>query len=745
MNLVSDLALIMIAAGVFTIISKALKQPLILGYIVAGFLVGPHMGLFPTVTSTETVEQWSEIGIIFLLFGLGLEFSFKKLLKVGSSALITAGVTCVGMFIMGFAAGQALSWSFMESIFLGGMLSMSSTTIIIKAYDDLGIKKKPYATMVFGILVIEDLIAVLLMVLLSTLAVSQTFDGAQMLAGFAKLVFSILLWFLVGIFVIPSILKRAHDYLSDEIMLLVSLGLCFGMVSLATAVGFSSALGAFVMGSILSETVEGERISHLTANIKNLFGAVFFVSVGMMVDPSVIGAHFGTILVITLVAMGGILFFSTSGALLSGLGLDNSVHVGFSLAQLGEFSFIIAGLGSQLGVMRGFIYPVIIAVSVITTFTTPYMIKLGDPAASWLRRKLPQSFLDRIEPSADAGRANSIAARSEWKRLLRSYTLRILLYGVVLIAILMGSRIYLADIASDLLPSWSQPLRDSLVVLVTLLVMLPFLYGMGVSGTNINHSAANLLREKDNNKWPILGLLVLRSLIVVGFVLTLILEYFHLAGWTVLLIVVAGFSLILMLRKSVRRFDSLEKRFMTNLNAREIKERKAAPVAASVSQNLAGYDVHISSYILSADSELVGQTLRDIPFRARTGANVVKIVRGSRSFLVPSGSFVFYPSDKIVAVGTRSQLDDLSRMLSDSVAQRHETEKEFSVEKILITDQSPLLGKTLREANTRPSGCMLISFLRGDSFQANPGPDYVFEKGDIIWMAGEKDSINWFK
>lgn len=745
MNLVADLALIMIAAGVFTIISKALKQPLILGYIVAGFLVGPHMGLFPTVTSTETVEQWSEIGIIFLLFGLGLEFSFKKLLQVGSSALITAAVTCVGMFIMGFAAGQTMSWSLMESIFLGGMLSMSSTTIIIKAYDDLGVKNKPYANMVFGILVIEDLIAVLLMVLLSTLAVSQTFDGGQMLAGLLKLVFSILLWFLVGIFVIPTILKKAHDYLSDEILLLVSLGLCFGMVSLATAVGFSSALGAFVMGSILSETVEGERISHLTSNIKNLFGAVFFVSVGMMVDPTVIGAHFGTILLITIVAMGGILFFSTTGALLSGLGLDNSVHVGFSLAQLGEFSFIIAGLGSQLGVMRGFIYPVIIAVSVITTFTTPYMIKLGDPAAVWLRRKLPQSFLDRVEPSADSDRANSMAAKSEWKKLLKSYVLRIVLYGVVLLAILMGSRLYLGGLAAKVLPSWSETLRNALVVLTTLIVMAPFLYGMGVSGTSINHSAVQLLREKDSNKWPILGLVVLRSLIVVGFVLTLILEYFHLAGWTILLIVVAGFILIVQLRRSVRRFDSLENRFMTNLNAREMKERRAAPVAASVNQSLAGYDVRIGTYILNADSSFVGQTLKEIPFRATTGANVVKIVRGSQSFLVPPGSFVFYPGDKIIAVGTSTQIESLSRMLSDSVVKSTAPEKEFSVEKFEITEKSSLFGKTLREANTRPSGCMLISYLRDGVFQANPGPDYVFEAGDVVWMAGEKNSINWFK
>lgn len=288
-NLVSELALIMIAAGVFTVLSRMLKQPLILGYIIAGFLIGPHLGLFPKLTgSDETVSLWSEIGIIFLLFGLGLEFSFKKLLKIGGSALIMAGTKFIGMFTLGIIVGSAMSWSTMESIFLGGMLAMSSTTIVLKAYDDLGLKSRPYAPLVFGSLVFEDLIAVLLMVLLSTLAVSNSFDGGQMLLGLAKLAFFLILWFLVGIYVIPTILKKTYKYLNDEILLIIALGLCFGMVSLAQLAGFSSALGAFVMGSLLSETLQGEHISRLTGSIKDMFGAIFFVSVGMMVDPAVI-------------------------------------------------------------------------------------------------------------------------------------------------------------------------------------------------------------------------------------------------------------------------------------------------------------------------------------------------------------------------------------------------------------------------------------------------------------------------
>ena len=476
-NLLKDLALILISAGVFTIISKALKQPLILGYILAGFLVGPHMGLFPTVTSTAEVSEWSEIGIIFLLFALGLEFSFKKLLKVGSSALITAMTQCVGMFILGFMVGEAIGWSNMESIFLGGMLSMSSTTIIIKAYDDLGLKERPFAPLVFGALVFEDLIAVVLMVLLSTLAVSNKFAGGEMFMGLVKLVFFLILWFLVGIYLIPTLLKKAQKYLNDEILLLVSIGLCFVMVTLATLAGFSAALGAFVMGSILAETLESEHIMHLVKGIKDMFGAIFFVSVGMMVNPNVIAEYWGTILVLTITVMVGILFFSTSGAVLAGQGLDNAVHAGFSLAQLGEFSFIIAGLGVSLGVMRDFIYPVIITVSVITTFTTPYMIKAGTPAYHFLLKKLPSQFVEKINSFSTQDRDNTAAEQNEWKRLLKELALRMLLYGVVLIALNLGSHLFLDKFLNNRLDSLTPFVRNIISVVVTIVLMSPFLVG----------------------------------------------------------------------------------------------------------------------------------------------------------------------------------------------------------------------------------------------------------------------------
>ena len=749
-NLLKDLALILISAGVFTIISKALKQPLILGYILAGFLVGPHMGLFPTVTSTATVEQWSEIGIIFLLFALGLEFSFKKLLKVGSSALITAMTQCVGMFIIGFVVGEALGWSNMESIFLGGMLSMSSTTIIIKAYDDLGYMDKPFAPLVFGALVFEDLIAVVLMVLLSTMAVSNKFAGGEMLMGLAKLVFFLILWFLVGISLIPTLLKKAHKYLNDEILLVVSIGLCFVMVTLATLAGFSAALGAFVMGSILAETLESEHIMHLVKGIKDMFGAIFFVSVGMMVDPHIVTEYWGTILVLTITVMVGILFFSTSGAVVAGQGLDNAVHAGFSLAQLGEFSFIIAGLGVSLGVMRDFIYPVVITVSVITTFTTPYMIKAGSPAYQLLLKKLPSQFVQKINSFSVKDSDNTAAAQNEWRKLIKELALRMLLYGVVLIALNLGSHLFLDKFLNSRLDSLTPFVRNLISVLVTIALMSPFLVGFALSGDDISKSSIKLIKTKRSNVWPVISLALLRIMIAMGFVISVIVSHFNLAFWTILLILIAGVAFFFIGRRSISKFTIVEDRFMANLNEKERQQRRMAPVTSSVSDKMSRYNVKTDMLTISADSLYAGKTLSELPFRHKSGVNIVKIVRGSRTIMIPTGSEVVFPYDKILAVGTKEQLAEFRKDMAENVytadnqAEAGLAPREFQLESITLKDDSWLTGKTLRETDMRSYGCMVISVVSDGQFTTNPKPDYRFKSGDIVWLAGEKSACEWW-
>lgn len=740
MNLVRDLAVILISAGLFTIISKALRQPLILGYIIAGFLVGPNINFFPGISSVEAVEQWSEIGIIFLMFGLGLEFSFKKLLKVGSSALVTAGTKFIGVFVLGFVIGLAMGWTTMESIFLAGLLSMSSTTVVIKSYEEMNMKNSSHAGLVFGTLVVEDLIAILLMVLLSTMAVSKQFDGTEMLFNLGKLAFFIILWFLVGIYIIPSLLTRARKYISDEILLIVSIGLCLGMVTLATAVGFSSALGAFVMGSILAETVESEHIEHLVSPIKDLFGAIFFVSVGMMISPSVIAEHWLTILILTIVVILSHIIFSAAGVILTGKGLKNGVFTGFSLAQLGEFGFILASVGVTLGVMRDFIYPVIIAVSVITTFTTPYMIKLARPTYGLLCKKMPRRWMLRLENNKDDNR--TMKEKSEWQKLLRSYTLRVVLYGVILIALFIGSSVFLSPMLKNTLAERvSAPMLHVITLAITLAIMMPFLFGIAVSTGDMNHITSKLYKQK-KNRIPLIGLVLLRIFIALGFIMAVIAKNVNLEGWALLLILITAIVFLLIARFSVHKFSFIEKKFIANLNEREEAERKAKPVTTSIRNKLAGYDVHLEKIEISPDSLFVGQTFQDIGFRKKTGANIVKLTRGSHHIIIPSSSTVLYPHDEIIAVGTTEQLELFREMISASTGiLAHEKESEFIVHTITLDEESFLTGKTVRQPQMKQQRCMIISVLRGEDFITNPDPDFVFAVGDTVWLAGEKSAV----
>lgn len=743
LNLVADLALIFISAGIITLIFRWLKQPLILGYIVAGFLVGPHFGLFPNVTNEQVVEQWSEIGIIFLLFALGLEFSFKKLLNVGSSALITAGTIFVGMFCIGLGVGNMLGWTMMESIFLGGMLSMSSTTIIIKAFDDLGLKNKSFTTVVFGTPVVEDLLAILLMVLLSTLAVSKHFAGKEMLMNMLKLGFFLILWFLVGIYVIPSLLRKAHKIMNEEMLLILSVGLCFGMVVLAGYVGFSSALGAFIMGSILAETIEGERISKTVKGIKDLFGAIFFVSVGMMVDPAIIVQYWKPILILVIVVVTFIPLFATCGILLSGKGLMTAVRSGFSMAQIGEFAFIIAALGASLGVMSGFIYPVVVAVSVITTFTTPYFIKMSGPFSVWLSKKLPASWMKHLDEVSSLQKPAS--RKNDWKNLLNSYFVRVLLYSVMLFAICFASFYYLYPFLTDKADMFGETTIKWICTLATIAVMSPFLYGMVVTRGKLFETFGTLWNDKTHsNKGPLIALILLRVFIAVAFFLSVLFFYFDFSFWIILIITLGATLVFLLARRNIHRFEFLETRFFRNLNQKEEMEMAARPITSSVKSKLTGRDIHLESVVVSPNSRYIGMQLKYIPFRRDFGVNIVKIVRGSKTINIPSADEYIYPSDTILAIGTSDQIKRFMEVMeADANVLPADTAKP-SVESFVLTDHSYLTGKTLIKAGMRNSGCMIIGVDRGKESIMNPSPDFLFQTGDVVWMVGDKVACEWY-
>lgn len=572
LKLVSDLALILISAGVFTIIFKLLKQPLVLGYIVAGFLVGPHLNIFPTVADTANIEVWSEIGIIFLLFGLGLEFNFQKLFSVGSKAFVTALLEIVAMMAVGLLLGNVMGWGTTESIFLGGMLAMSSTTIIIKAFEDMDVKNDPYVDLTMVVLIIQDIVAVVLMVLLSTAAASQQFAGKEMVMSIVKLLFFLVLWFVVGIYVIPTFFKKSRKYINDETLLIISIGLCFGMVIIANKVGFSSALGAFVIGSILSETVESERIIALTGGIKNLFGAIFFVSVGMMIDPQVLVQYWKLVLSLVIITLVVKAIVSSSAALVAGATLEDSVKTGFTLAQVGEFAFIIASVGVSLGVMPKHIYPVIIAVSVVTTFTTPYWIKASAPCYAFLNRKLSTKVKARLDDYSLLGKKSG---NKNWKSIIVATLPRIIVFFVLSTAIMLLLFDYVWPFVKQtgigsFLPSW---IYDTACTAVSIVVIVPFLYGIVRNTPKTVKMYSDMVNRNRANTIVVVVWTLLRLIMASSFVFLILVRFFKYTKWVIALVTLAIVVFVLFSGHTLKRLSSLESKFMENLNDKENGEK----------------------------------------------------------------------------------------------------------------------------------------------------------------------------
>ena len=570
--LIEDLALILCAAGVFTLLFKRLKQPQVLGYLIAGFLTGPHFRLFPTVTDTHSIETWAEIGVIFLMFSLGLEFSFKKLAKVGGSAGITAIVEVLGMLLLGYLAGKGMGWSSMDSVFLGGILSISSTTIIIRAFEEAGVKTQNFARLVFGVLIVEDLVAILLLVLLSTLGASNQFQGPQLLMSLLRLGFFIIVWFLGGIFLIPTFLRRMKTWMNAESLLIVSVALCMGMVILCTKAGFSAPLGAFIMGSILAETLDAEKIEHLISPLKDLFGAVFFISVGMLIDPSMLVAYIGPILLITGITLLGKFLTSGLGALVSGQSLKTSVKTGLSLAQIGEFSFIIATLGLTLKVTSSYLYPIAVAVSALTTFTTPYLIKGGDRCYTWINKALPPRWRERLNHYGTDTR--TVRSDSAWKVFFRRYCTNLLLLGVILVAIIGLSERFLAPFIHVRLGT-GPVYGPLLTAAITLVLMSPFLWAMAFRPLNRGlaetrpPSPETPSLEMPSAKGPLLMLDIFRILVALAVVEFLLDIYFPTWVAIVTALVCCAVIYYLFANRLQAVYQHLEDRFLDNLGERE--------------------------------------------------------------------------------------------------------------------------------------------------------------------------------
>lgn len=410
--MVQDLYILMITAGVVSLLFKLLKQPVVLGYIVAGVLVGPYV-FGKTLVDPHNVEAWGNIGVLFVLFCIGLEFRIKNLIASGKVAAIGALTIIGGMMLLGFGVGKWAELDMLNSLFLAGMLCMSSTTIVMKAVDEAGLSKERFVKGATSILIIEDVVAVVLMVLLSSIAIKHQFEGVELIKKVGVLAITLVVWFIVGILIIPTLLRKVKKYLNDETLIILSLGLCLGMVLTAEEAGFSSALGAFVMGTILAETVESHRIEHLMTPLKNVFAAIFFVSVGMMINPSNLVEYWPSILLICAVIIIGMILFGTLGCWWGGETMRDAMQTGFSFVQIGEFSFIIAGLGGTLGVLHPAIYPIIVAASVVTTFLTPYIMKASVPCYNFLYKHASERFKAKLDAREAAVAAAEQASRAE--------------------------------------------------------------------------------------------------------------------------------------------------------------------------------------------------------------------------------------------------------------------------------------------------------------------------------------------
>ena len=740
--LVKDLALILMVAGIVTIIFKKLKQPLVLGYIVAGFLVSPHMPYTMSVIDETDIKTWADIGVIFTLFSLGLDFSFKKIVKMGASPIIATVVIVFSMMMLGISIGHGFGWSKMDCIFLGGMLAMSSTTIIYKAFDDMGLRQQKFAGMVMSVLILEDILAIVMMVMLSAIAGGNNPDGEQMIGSVIKIAFFLVLWFIVGIFAIPLFLRSVRKLINNETLLIVALGLCCGMAVLSTKVGFSSAFGAFVMGSILAETIEAEKIIKLVEPVKNLFGAIFFVSVGMLVDPKILIEYAIPILALVGTILIGQAIFGTFGFMLGGESLKSAMRCGFSMAQIGEFSFIIASLGLSLGVISNYLYPVVVAVSVITTFLTPYMIRLATPTYQVMEKHLPKRLINILNHFAMSH--PSTTQQSKWKSLLRQMLINTVAYSILTAAVIALMFTFVLPFTRSLFPGWKLHwYANAITGILTIVLIAPFLRAI-IMKKNHSNEWKRLWVESSINRIPLLFTIVVRFVIALAFIFYICNYLTRFTDALMIIIGIAIVSLMIASRWTKKRSIKMERLFIHNLRSRDIMAQVNGEKKPLYEGHLLDRDIHISDFDVPEDSSWGGKTLKELHLRERFGVDMSSIMRGSQRLNIPNGDTVIFPGDKLQVIGNDDQLQKFATTLNtDLIPEDLEIEKrEMKLRQLIISGKSEFCGKSLLESGIRDKyNCMVVGLEEGQENLTKIAPTRTFEKGDILWIVGEESDL----
>ena len=742
--LVNDLALILVVAGVVTLVFKRLKQPLVLGYIMAGFLVSPHMPYTMSVVDNESVHVWADIGVIFLLFSLGLDFSFKKIAKMGAAPVIATCTIIFSMMMLGICVGHLFGWSKMNCVFLGGMLAMSSTTIIYKAFDDMGLRQQRFASLVMSVLILEDILAIVMMVMLSAFADGKDPDGGQMAGSILKIGFFLVLWFVVGIFAIPLFLRRSRRLMNNETLLIVALGLCCLMAVISTRVGFSAAFGAFIMGSILAETVEADKIIRLVEPVKNLFGAIFFVSVGMLVDPVILKDYALPIIIITMTILLGQSVLGTLGYALSGQPLKTAMRCGFSMAQIGEFAFIIASLGLSLGVIGDFLYPVVVAVSVITTFLTPYMIRAAEPTYKHIEKRLPKAVVRRMNHIAE-GSPKTAATASNWRSLLRAMAVNTIIYSILSIAVITLMFTFALPLLKRMFTGNGLEVYANLLCgVLTILFISPFLRSIIVKKNHSDEFRA-LWTENHINRLPLISTILARVIIAAAFVFYIVNYLSHFRNAIIIAIALTAITLMVMSRSLKHRSIKLERMFVMNLRSREIEARVRGRKRPLFAGHLLDRDIHISQFEIPEESTWAGKSLAKLRIGSRFGVHVSSILRGYRRINIPGGDTILFPGDKIHVIGDDGQLAALRNAINSELFDEDADleKREMHLRQILLTSSSPFIGKSIAESGIRDKyGCMIVGIEAGQKNLTMVSPTRILRKGDIIWVVGEEQSIN---
>ena len=738
-HLIQDLALILMVAGLVTLLFKKLRQPLVLGYIVAGFLVSPHMPYLMSVVDKADIQTWADIGVMFLLFSLGLDFSFKKILKMGMAPVIAALTIIFCMMALGTGVGTLFGWSRMNCLFLAGMLAMSSTTIIYKALDDLGLRQQRFAGLVMSVLILEDVLAIVMMVMLSTIARGANPDGRMMIESVGKIVFFLVLWFVVGIFLIPPFLRKTRRLMNDETLVVVALGLCCAMAVLSTTVGFSSAFGAFVMGSILAETIEADKITTVVEPVKNLFGAIFFVSVGMLVDPAILVSYAVPILVLVLTILVGQAIFGTMGFMLSGQPLKTAMRCGFSMAQIGEFAFIIASLGLSLRVISDFLYPVVVAVSVITTFLTPYMMKAAIPCYEFMERRLPRKWIRRLDHMG-AIHHTTQTENNHWRALLKAMAWNVVIYSILSVAVVAIMLSLFLPFMRRLLPGWELHWwANGITGILTVAMISPFLRSM-IMKKNHSEEFKALWTESRLNRLPLIFTVLVRVAIGAGFIFYICNYLSRFQNALIITIALVVVLLMALSRRLKHRSIRLERLFVQNLRSRDIAAQVSGKRRPLFEGHLLDRDIHISEFIVPVDSLWAGKTLAQLKLGNRFGVHVSSILRGSHRINIPDGNMMLFVGDKLQAIGNDEQLNIMNAaMQAELLPEDADIEhREMKLQKLVITADSPLVGKTLKESNVRQRyNFMVVGVEEGQKNLTMINPNRRFEVGDIVWVVGE--------